>query len=78
MQTDCDEIHQEEVESVSPHIFNQSGQIEGCKRETAAETASRAKCYSVAPTSLASHNNLKTSLWPENMERRQASVSLVK
>lgn len=38
-------------ESVSPHIFNQSGQIEAFRRESAAEIGSRPKRYSVAPTS---------------------------
>ena len=40
-----------EVESVSLHIFYQSGQIEGCGRESAAETGSRPKRYLSAPDS---------------------------
>lgn len=40
-----------EVESVSLHIFNQSGQIEGCGRESAVETGSRPKRYLNAPDS---------------------------
>lgn len=40
-----------EVESVSLHIFNQSGQIEGCRRESAVETGSHPKRYLNAPDS---------------------------
>lgn len=77
MQTDWDEIHQERWKVCLFISLTNLGRLKGAGGSLLWRLEVVPNGISTLQTP-ATHNNLKTSLWPGDMERRRASVGLIK